>query len=136
MTTEQKSEQKDMPEWWDTFCEAVKTRTLDQYECKPNSWDTEENFVNPSMYFSGIYEKPNEFKFRKKQRTVRIEINGKLVELVAPVLAGDVIPQDTSVFALAVGSFGRASLFDAGAIVFTSSSDFDAICAALMRVKP
>ena len=135
MTTAQATEQK-LPEWWDEFCEAVKTRTLDQYECKHNSWDTEENFVNPSMYFSGIYEKPNEFKFRKKQRTVRIEINGELVELVAPVRAGDVVPRDTPVYGINGTDHVPAYHLTSGLPVFYTESDRDAMRNAWLGVKP
>lgn len=129
MTTDQKT-QKDLPEWWDTFCEAVKTRTLDKYECAHIEW-SDNSWSNATIHTDEIYRGYNEWKFRKRARTVNI--NG--VELVAPVLAGDVTP-DYRVWPLVRVTYGVAGTLPKDALVFTSASDRDAMYAALLGVKP
>jgi len=128
MTTEQK-----LPEWWDTFCEAVKTRTLDKYECFHTSWCEGDVWIKVGSAISSIYESPNKWQFRKKQRTVNI--NG--VELVAPVQAGEIQnPSTTIVFPLETSSHDFASEFIPPTFCFLSQADRDAMRNALLGVKP
>jgi len=127
MTTEQK-----LPDWWDEFCNAVKTRTLDQYECRAKHWADDAPWHVMIDMAGALYLEPRGWLFRKRARTVNI--NG--VELVAPVLAWDVMPRDTTVYGFIPGTLGTKSIYHEDSLVFTSKSDRDAMRAALLGVKP
>lgn len=132
MTTEQK-----LPEWWDEFGNAVKTRTLDQYECRANHWPESEPWRSMNEMAGTLYRDPYPWQFRKLARTVRIEINGEFVDLVAPVLAGDVVPKQTPVCPISTTheAVNPNRLFS-DTLVFITKSDRDAMRAALLGVKP
>jgi len=138
MTIEQK-----LPEWWDMFCEAFKTQTLDEYECRHVEYASRvldgervDSFRNPVIYLGSIATNPQDWEFRKRVRTVRIEIDGQWVELAAPVLAGDVVPRNAIVWAIGTRKKIVANAVLHDVLVSLDVRTCDMVRDALLGVKP
>lgn len=96
--------EQNLPDWWDTFIEAVRTHTLDYYECQNNGLVVSAKWEAVRDNMSAIYSDPSGWLFRKRARMNNF--NG--VELVAPILACQVRPDDTVVWNLTGGASSKS----------------------------